>query len=346
MKDSEFILDDLPDYIRASMELRDKWLKSASSGGFEFVFSDVTAWAPGQVVTVAFLGGDEALRKDIADATTQITEACNLKLDFWTDGSRTKFREWSEADTAYSADIRVSFDMGGYWSLVGQDSINTSIAGPGQPVGGRPNQRSLNLGGFAASRPASWKGTTRHEFMHAVGFHHEHQNMRGPAEVEFRWEDDPGYTPTTDGHGTFVTDNGGRRPGIYTYLAGPPNRWSKAKIDFNLRTTDNPDAVASAFDNASVMLYRFPALFYKRNPSPAAPAGDGQDLSEGDKRGLRLLYPSQEVRAVDNLLERRSHLAKAAAGGSGSAGLESARDTGEPALVESIRTALKNNTKR
>ncbi|MFO0555406.1 MAG: hypothetical protein U0271_43920 [Polyangiaceae bacterium] len=345
MSDSEFVLDDLPDYVRASMELRDRWLKNASTAGFEFIFSDVTAWAPGQVVTVAFLGGSDALRNDVAKATSQITDACNIKLDFWTDASRTSFRTWSESDTQYNGQIRVSFDMGGYWSLVGQDSINASIAPDGAPVGGRPNQRSLNLGGFAQQRPASWQGTTRHEFMHAIGFHHEHQNMRGPAEVEFRWEDDPGYIPTTNANGSFIPDGAGRRPGIYTFLAGPPNRWSKGKIDSNLRTTDNPNVVASAFDNASVMLYRFPALFYRHNPSPAAPSGDGQDLSEGDKRGLRLLYPFQEVRAVDNLLDRRSNLAKVAEAPV-SAGLESVGGGGaEPEFLQGIRAALKNNTR-
>jgi hypothetical protein len=101
-------------------------------------------------------------------------------------------------------------------------------------------------------------------------------------------------------NGVFGPDAQGRRPGIYTYLAGPPNRWTRAKVDHNLRTVEDPGAVAGPFDAASVMLYRFAPFFYKSNPSPCAPTGNGVDLSEGDKRGLQLLYPAaaEEVEAI------------------------------------------------
>ena len=125
--------------------------------------------------------------------------------------------------------------------------------------------------------------------------------MRGPCEHEFRWEDDTGYQPTRDARGAFVADPAGLRPGIYTYLSGPPNSWPRSKVDHNLRLQiDDPDVVAGPFDPASVMLYRFPPLFYKSVPSRCAPSGDGTDLSDGDRRGLRLLYPmmAPEIAAV------------------------------------------------
>ena len=48
------------------------------------------------------------------------------------------------------------------------------------------------------------------------------------------------------------------------------------------------------------MLYRFPALFYRTQPSPCAPSGNGQQLSDGDKRALDLLYPKQ-TEAVEEI---------------------------------------------
>jgi hypothetical protein len=131
----------------------------------------------------------------------------------------------------------------------------------------------------------------RHEFLHALAFHHAHQNLRGPCAAEFRWEDDEGYVPTTNPRGVFVPDAAGRRPGIYTYLAGPPNRWPRAKVDHNLRTNVGDDVVVGPFDPQSVMLYRFADFFYLTNPSPCAPTGNGVDISDGDRRGLQLLYP-------------------------------------------------------
>jgi hypothetical protein len=297
-----------------------------AEGGLEFLVADLQSWTPGQVVRVAFLGGSPELYQAIEEATRPISETANLALDFRQGDS---YRTWSEQDTQYSAEIRISFDRSGYFSLVGTDSIDPNIGLPLLPVGGAPHQRSLNLGGFNVSRPAGWEGTTRHEFLHALGVHHEHQNMRGPCQAAFRWEDDLGYQLTRDERGGYVTDDNGLRPGIYTYLSGYPNGWSRTMVDANLRTPgDSRALVAGPFDPSSVMLYRFPALFYRTQPSPCAPPGDGQQLSDGDKRGLRLLYP-RGVPELSAIAERRQVLLDAIAGledpGDEEGGLESAR---------------------
>lgn len=296
------VLEALPDSVVAALEVRDAWRRqlAESTIGLEFIASDLTAWPVGSVVRVAFLDGDTALHADVASATEQIAEAMNLTLDFGHDAYAGTYRRWTLNDARLHAEIRVSFDMGGYWSLVGTDSTDATIDPNGGPIGGLPNQRSLNLGGYKSAKPQGWEGTVRHEFMHALAFQHEHQNFRGPCEADFRWDDDPGYVPTTDPRGVFIPDAQNRRPGIYTYLAGEPNKWSKAKVDHNLRTENDPAAVMGPFDPASVMLYRFAAFFYKTNPSLCAPVGPGIDLSDGDKRGLGLLYPKapEAVQAI------------------------------------------------
>ncbi|MCB8905194.1 MULTISPECIES: hypothetical protein [unclassified Streptomyces] len=283
-------LESLPDEVVAEIEVRDRWRRALAHDGLEFIFTDLGRWPLGKTVRVAFLDGNDQLHADIAGATKQITDACNLTLDFGQNGAGT-FRRWTTADTDYAAEIRVSFDQSGFFSLVGTDSTDRTIGAGGGPVGGNPNQRSLNLGRFVSNRPVDWKGTVRHEFLHALGFHHSHQNMRGTCEGEFRWEDPADYILTQDPTGAFVADAQGRQPGIYTFLAGAPNRWPRAKVDHNLRTVNDPDLVLGPFDTRSVMLYRFPEFFYKSTPSSCAPASDGQNLSDGDKRGLDLLYP-------------------------------------------------------
>ncbi len=329
LQPGDIVLDALPDDVLASMESRDRWMASLqyAEGGLEFLVADLQSWTPGQTVRVAFLGGSPDLHAKIEEAAQQIVDAANLTLSF-KDG--TAYRAWTTDDTEHAAEIRVSFDQGGYFSLLGTDSANPNIGLPQHTVGGQPHQRSLNLGGFDVALPQTWQGTVRHEFLHALAFHHEHQNMRGPCEAAFRWEDDPGYQPTKDARGAYLSDSAGRRPGVYTYLSGFPNGWSKAKIDHNLRTsTDSPALTAGFFDPASVMLYRFPALFYRTQPSPCAPTGDGQQLSDGDKRALALLYPEQ-AQALEAIGRRREALVStiesssaAEAGG----GLESAGAT-------------------
>lgn len=262
--DVDVLLDSLPESVIASMEVRDRWFtrSSVSNDGQFFVIEDLLRWIPGQTIRVAFLGGDTALHRDIEEVTKQITDVCNIKLDFGFNPATGNYRIWSTEDTTYQAEIRVSFDQDGYFSLLGTDSVSPNIGAPNGPVGGRPHQRSLNLEGFHIQRPASWMGTVLHEFLHALAFHHEHQSPNGGCDDEFRWQDDPNYQPTKDAQGRYVTDANGNRPGIYTYLAGYPNRWSKSKVDHNLRQISPSGLSSSAFDQESIMLYRFPNLFY------------------------------------------------------------------------------------
>ncbi|WP_437321761.1 hypothetical protein [Sorangium sp. So ce385] len=289
---ADVFLDAVPDYIEAHREAHARWLESrpSSGGGLEFVTADLERWAPGQVLRVAFLGGSYELHQKIEGVVEEISAACNLRFDFGHDPENRRYRSWSQDDRELAAEIRVSFDRAGYFSLVGTESA-APIGARHDDVGGYPWQRSLNLGGFDRALPPQWRGTVLHEFLHAIAFHHEHQNLKGPCQAEFRWEDDPGYALSRDARGGFMSDYQGRRPGIYTYLSGYPNFWSRAKVDLNLRPANQQNIAFGEFDRASVMLYRFPPLFYRTQPSPCAPDGDGQSLSAGDKRGLLHLYP-------------------------------------------------------
>lgn len=320
----DVVLDALPDQVAAMIEVRDAYIAALppTSGGLEFLVADLQRWTPGARLRIAFLDGPTDLHRDVAEATREITDACSLDLDFGFDEETGRFRTWSESDTEHSAEIRVSFDQSGFWSLVGTDSADDTIAHPSSPVGGHPWQRSLNLGGFVSQRPSNWQGVVRHEFLHALAFKHAHQNMRGPCQDDFRWDDDEGYVPTTDEDGRFGPDASGRVPGIYTYLAGFPNFWPRTKVDHNLRTADEQSSVAGPFDAESVMLYRFAPFFYKTDPSACAPTGDGITLSAGDRRGLQLLYPS--VRGeLEEIAERRRQLRTLVAPSGADSGLES-----------------------
>jgi hypothetical protein len=237
-------------------------------------------------VKVAFRGGSTKLYKHIEDAAMEWTKYGNLKLTF---RLGKKFHQWAPSDRKFKGDVRVDFiggANGGYWSLIGEDSIDTSIVGPGEA--------SMNFEGFPQDLPEDWTATVLHEFGHALGFEHEHQAPHDGCEDDFRWDDDPGYKPTTDQYGQYVIDGQGRRPGIYTQLGGPPNEWDKATVDHNLRDIKDSRAYTqSDFDAHSIMKYFFEDWMFKdgaRSPCFSPPA---IGLSEVDKQGMAGAYPGR-----------------------------------------------------
>jgi hypothetical protein len=133
-----------------------------------------------------------------------------------------------------------------------------------------------------------------HEFGHAIGFEHEHQNALVPC--DFRFEDEPGYVPTTDSFGQFMPDPHGKRPGLYTLLGGPPNNWPKAVVDFNLRPLPDSSAyLTGTFDKDSIMKYFFPEwMFIAGASSSCFSSEENLTLSAGDKQGAAKLYPREQ----------------------------------------------------
>lgn len=286
----EYLFEVYPDEIQARLEAQERFAQNlaASAGdGLEFVIEISKRWQAGQTLTIAFKGGNATLHKKIANAATEWTNHCNLQFDFGFDAETGEFRRWSTADEAYSADIRISFDKPGYWSLVGTDSSNQSIVDPFEP--------SMNFGGFQNSLPSTWAGTVLHEFGHAIGFHHEHSHPVDGCNLEFRWEDSPGYAPTFDQFGQFIPDTNGNRPGIYTVLGGPPNRWPKSKVDHNLKQLSNSHAfMVSAFDPKSIMKYHFGDWMFRNGTDSHCFSQRNNVLSDKDKAGAALAYPHDE----------------------------------------------------
>lgn len=232
------------------------------SGHFAMVQSVIVklqVWSPTELpLKVAFLGGSNELRAQIADAVQAWTAGTGVRFDFGPTGT---YREWTRQDTAYAAPIRIAFDEPGYWSWIGAQSIDPSLA--------TANEASMNFQGFTDGLPVDWQGVVRHEFGHAIGFAHEHQSPAGGCDQQFRWNDDAGYVRTTDIYGQFIQDSSNRRPGIYTVLEGPPNNWTEDQVTTNLKQLPaTTDIRYSQFDPLSVMMYSFPDWMFVTDNSP------------------------------------------------------------------------------
>ena len=101
-----------------------------------------------------------------------------------------------------------------------------------------------------------------HEFGHAIGLAHEHQNVKGGIQ----WNKEQ----------------------IYKDLSGRPNNWDRETIDHNMfERYEETIAIYSEFDPKSIMLYPIP----KEWTTNGYGAGfDNKELSENDKEFVEIAY--------------------------------------------------------
>lgn len=194
-------------------------------------------WKPGMTIRVRFLDGDPVIQQRLQPFAHVWSQYANLKFDFGNDPD---------------AEIRISFKQRGSWSYIGTDCL-------GIPK----NQATMNFGWLTrATDDAEYSRVVTHEFGHAIGCIHEHQN---PA-AAIPWD----------------------KPVVYRYYAGPPNNWTKEQTDVNLFQTYARDQTQfSAFDPQSIMLYPIPNEFTIGDFE----VGWNTALSATDKQFVGTIYP-------------------------------------------------------
>jgi serralysin len=150
------------------------------------------------------------------------------------------------------ADVRISFSKGGSWSYIGTDCQSV-------PAG----HATMNFGWLTPDSPDDEVSrVVLHEFGHALGCIHEHQH---PASG-IPWN----------------------KPAVYEYYGGPPNNWSRAKVDRNIfKAYDANLTVHSRVDPDSIMMYPIPWGL----TLDGFEVGLNSQLSPTDKEFMREVYP-------------------------------------------------------
>lgn len=218
-------------------------------------------WQPGRTLRVHFLHGDTRVHERIERHAHEWSRYANIRFNFVRDPG---------------AEIRISFDQPGSWSYIGTDALTLP-----------ETEATMNFGWLRADTPdVEVRRVVLHEFGHALGFGHEHQN---PA-VTIPWD----------------------REAVYRFYASAPNFWSREQVDTNIfQHYDRDQSQFSEFDPQSIMLYPVPN---------ALTIGDfeigwNNKLSETDKRYARKVYPHE--RRVEQTLVVNGEPLSAAISGAG-----------------------------
>lgn len=230
--------------------------KQHDTGPQYLAMERATFWPNGKVLRVLLLdrwvvredGEEDRIGTGVITEKLRAAVATYVKL--WEDHCNIRFNFVHQLP----ADIRVGFGAeDGHWSFVGRDCVE-------RPV----DERTMNLEFDDDTNEDEVRGTTLHEFGHALGCIHEHQSPASPI----LWDEEV----------------------VLEELAKEPNCWDEATVRHNVLNTNTANAAEyrnTPFDNRSIMLYFFPASWTTNGRGTNA----NQDLSRLDKYLISEIYP-------------------------------------------------------
>ena len=196
-------------------------------------------WKPGRTLRVSFLDSTSAfIRQKVEQFAHEWEQFANVRLQFGNDPD---------------AEIRITGTLGiGSWSFLGTDAL---VAPPGQPT--------MNYGWFTDATPDDeFSRTVLHEFGHALGAIHEHQNPEG----NIPWN---------------------RTAAMRFYME--TQGWTKEEVEQQLFAKYDRDSLnLSSYDPESIMHYPVPAELLE---DPSGAVGWNRVVSKQDKEFMGRMYP-------------------------------------------------------
>lgn len=194
-------------------------------------------WKNTTVLTVSFMGGVKSVKERIKQHAIQWMDHANIELKFVSNPKKPTI-------------IRIGFDTNdGSWSYLGTDNKTIEV-----------NEPTMNYGWLFPETPdEEYHRTVLHEFGHALGCIHEHQNPAGGIP----WDKEAAYA--------FYQQQG----------------WSREEVDQQVFEKYSGDLVrAGKVDKKSIMMYSIPNSITLGNYE----VGWNNELSATDKKYIRAVY--------------------------------------------------------
>lgn len=180
-----------------------------ATGRTRAAFEILKLWENGRKIRCRFIDGLADVQAKVEAIAREWEAHANLTLEFVASGS---------------AQIRISFAEKGFsWSTVGTDALTVPASEP-----------TMNYGWLEpATSMREYQRVVRHEFGHALGMIHEHQNPAAQGQIP--WD----------------------KPKVYAHYA--QQGWSREDVDFNIFEVYAEESTNhSAFDPTSIMQYAVP----------------------------------------------------------------------------------------
>ncbi len=213
---------------------------NANRSTFEAAALRSKLWRPGRTLRVTFLDGHPAVQTKVEHYARVWSQYANIAFAFGPNPN---------------AEIRISFRDQGSWSAIGTDALVEDYY--------LHNSPTMNYGWLTPdSSEKDYSSVVLHEFGHALGMIHEHQNPASPIQ----WNEQV----------------------VIAALSGPPNFWDTQTIHFNLfEHYERSHTQFTRFDAQSIMLYSFPKEWTQNHLEFPV----NYMLSQTDKDFIKACYP-------------------------------------------------------
>jgi serralysin len=243
-------------------QLQNLWDDEEQNSIHKFILDTALKWEKTKLpLNVCFFDGEDESRVRVINAANQWSESTGVELFFFGKDNIPQTCEKKAGE-----DIRISLkgsSLSTYRGTLGLDKLDV-------------HEPTMYLGGFSDTYPNNddeFQMWVLHEFGHALGLVHEHQGEGSNCFSEFDLDK------------------------LYERLENSPYYWSREAAKGNIETILLKKSYASTFDKESIMLYTFPAQYYKNGQDSHCYHKTNTKLSTKDKSFIGLFYSANNSSA-------------------------------------------------